>query len=99
MKKYKLTADENTVQNTETTAFVPVSNKEYQAWLKGLDANGDDLGTGKNTPSPQFTASEKIEQEQLKQVQINEKKIQTKMRQMAIEALKADNELPADFEG
>ena len=30
---------------------------------------------------------------------INEQKIQAKMRQMAIEALKADKELPADFEG
>ena len=29
---------------------------------------------------------------------LNEQKIQAKIRQMAIEALKADNELPADFE-
>ena len=33
------------------------------------------------------------------EVQLNEQKIQAKMRQMAIEALQADNELPADFEG
>jgi len=99
MKKYKLTANKNIVQNTETTAFVSVDNRIYQNWLKGLDPNGDDMGTGKNTPSPQFTASEKREQEQLKQDEINEKKIQTKMRQMAIDALKADNELSADFEG
>lgn len=32
------------------------------------------------------------------EAQLNEQKIQAKMRQMAIEALKADNVLPADFE-
>ena len=31
--------------------------------------------------------------------QINEQKIQAKIRQMAIESIKADNELPANFEG
>ncbi len=30
---------------------------------------------------------------------LNEQKIQAKMRQMAIEALQADNELPSDFVG
>lgn len=30
---------------------------------------------------------------------LNEQKIQAKTRQIAIEALQADNELPADFEG
>ena len=86
MKKYKLTVDENVVQNTETTAFVPITNKEYQNWLKD-----------KNTPSPQFTTAEKKEQEKLKIAKVNEQKIQAKMQQMAIEALKADNELPVSF--
>jgi len=31
------------------------------------------------------------------EAQLNEQKIQTKMRQMAIESLQADNELPSDF--
>jgi len=53
MKKYRLTEDG--VQNTETTAFIPNDErnndwKEYQSWLKGLDADGNDLGTGKNKP-------------------------------------------------
>lgn len=52
MAKYKLTEDENTVQNTETTAFIPNDERnndwrEYQNWLKGLDAEGKKLGTGK----------------------------------------------------
>jgi len=54
---YKLTEDENTVQNIKTTAFIPNDERnndwqEYQNWLKGLDAEGKDLGTGKNTPEP-----------------------------------------------
>jgi len=54
---YKLTEDENTVQNIKTTAFIPNDERnndwqEYQNWLKGLDAEGEDLGTGKNTPEP-----------------------------------------------
>lgn len=54
MKKYKL-IDKNTVQDTETTAFIPNDERnndwrEYQNWLKGLDADGEDLGTGKNKP-------------------------------------------------
>ncbi|MBW1845530.1 MAG: hypothetical protein JRI94_00445 [Deltaproteobacteria bacterium] len=53
MVKYKLT--EGGVQNTETTAFIPNDERnndwrEYQNWLKGLDVDGKDLGTGKNTP-------------------------------------------------
>ena len=31
--------------------------------------------------------------------QLNEQKIQAKIRQMAIDVLKANGELPADFEG
>ncbi len=55
MKKYKLTADG--VQNTETTAFIPNDERnndwrEYQCWLKGLDVDGEDLGTGYNKPDP-----------------------------------------------
>lgn len=33
------------------------------------------------------------------EAEINEQKIQAKLRQMAIKSLQADNELPADFEG
>jgi hypothetical protein len=33
------------------------------------------------------------------EAQLNEQKIKDKMRQMAIESLQADNELPPDFEG
>ena len=33
------------------------------------------------------------------EAQLNEQKIQSKTRQLAIEALQADNELPADFGG
>lgn len=52
MAKYKLTEDENTIQDMETTAFIPNDEKnndwkEYQNWLKGLDADGKKLGTGK----------------------------------------------------
>ena len=52
MKKYRLTKDENTVQNTETTAFIPNDERnndwqEYQNWLKGIDAEGEKLGNGK----------------------------------------------------
>lgn len=97
MKKYKLTADRNVVQNTETTAFTPISNNEYQNWLKGLDKDGEDLGTGKNKPFAQFTSSEKKEQKRLKKIEVNEQKIQIKIRQMAIKSLQDDNELPADF--
>ena len=55
MKKYRLTEDENTIQNTETTAFIPNDEnnndwREYQNWLKGFDADGEDLGTGPNKP-------------------------------------------------
>ena len=57
MKKYKLTEDG--VQNTETTAFIPNDERnndwmEYQNWLKGLDVEGEDLGTGKNVPAPEL---------------------------------------------
>ena len=53
MKKYKLTEDG--VQNTKTTAFIPNDERnndwmEYQNWLKGLDVEGEDLGTGPNKP-------------------------------------------------
>ncbi len=55
MAKYKLTEDKNVIKNIETTAFIPNDEnnddwREYQNWLKGLDADGDDLGTGKNKP-------------------------------------------------
>ena len=61
MEKYKLTEDG--VKNSETTAFIPNDKgnndwKEYQNWLKGLDAEGEDLGTGPNKPDPQFTPEE-----------------------------------------
>lgn len=47
MAKYKLTEDG--IQNMETTAFIPNDERnndwrEYQNWLKGLDAEGDKLG-------------------------------------------------------
>lgn len=69
MAKYKLTEDENVVQNKETTAFIPKAPgeqdwQEYQNWLKGLGPDGPDgepgepLGTGPNTPDPQYTPEE-----------------------------------------
>jgi len=53
MKKYRLTEDG--VQNVKTTAFIPNDENnndwnEYQNWRKGLDAEGEDLGTGPNKP-------------------------------------------------
>lgn len=62
MAKYRLIEDG--VQNTETTAFIPDDKRnndwmEYQNWLKGLDAGGEDLETGENTPDPQFIKKEK----------------------------------------
>jgi len=55
MTKYKLTACG--VQNLETVGFIPNDErnndwKEYQNWLKGLNVEGEDLGTGKNAPDP-----------------------------------------------
>ena len=100
MKKYKLTEDG--VQNTETTAFIPNDKRnndwmEYQNWLKGLDAEGEELGTGKNTPDPQFTEEELAAQVQLEQNNINEQKIQSEMRKIAIENLKASGDLPVGY--
>ena len=66
MKKYRLTEDG--VQNKETTAFIPNDERnndwrEYQNCWKGFgpDRDGEepeDLGTGLNTPDPQFTIEE-----------------------------------------
>ncbi len=55
MAKYKLTEDENVIQDTETTAFIPNDERnndwlEYENWLKGLDIDSEDLGTGPNKP-------------------------------------------------
>jgi len=77
MKKYRLTEDG--VQNTETTAFIPNDERnndwrEYQNWLKGLDVNGEDLGTGPNKPEPQFTAEEIEAQLLQEEIKINEEK-------------------------
>jgi len=98
--KYKLTEDG--VQNTETTAFIPNDEKnndwrEYQNWLKGLNNEGEDLGTGKNTPDPQFTEEELAAQVQLEQNNMNEQKIQNEIKRIAIESLKASGDLPVDY--
>lgn len=80
MKKYKLTEDENTVQNIETTAFIGKDERsndwrEYQNWLKGLGPDGPDgepgepLGTGPNTPDPQFAPEEIEARKQLEKTQ------------------------------
>jgi len=63
MEKYRLT--EGGVQNIKTTVFIPNDERnndwlEYQNWLKGLDAHGKDLGTGRNSPDPQLEP-EKLE--------------------------------------
>lgn len=55
MAKYKLTPDKDVVQDIKTTAFIPVNSdipesREYKNWLKGLDADGEDLGIGPNKP-------------------------------------------------
>ena len=59
---------------------------------------------------PQYEGQEKLKetskeivaflkkQNEPTEAEINEQKIQAKIRQMAIESLKADNELPDDFE-
>ena len=100
MAKYKLT--ENGVQNTKTTAFIPNDERnndwrEYQNWLEGLNAEGEDLGTGKNTPDPQFTAEELIKQTRQEEIEINEEKIQAEIRKITIENLKLSGDLPADY--
>jgi hypothetical protein len=100
MKKYRLTEDG--VQNTKTTAFIPNDERnndwvEYQNWLKGFDVDGEDLGIGKNTPDPQFTAEELVEQTRQEEIKINEQKIQTEMIKIAIENLKASGNLPVDY--
>lgn len=104
MKKYKLTADENVVQNTETTAFIPNDERnrdwrEYQKWLLGLAADGEDLGTGANTPDPQFAEGEleAIALREAKQV-INEK-IAEETKNIAIDSLILKGELPIDYKG
>ena len=60
---------------------------------------------------PQYEGQEKLKetskeivaffkkQSEPTEAQLNEQKIQAKMRQMAIDALKADKELSSDFEG
>jgi hypothetical protein len=101
MKKYKLT--EIGVQNTETTEFIPNDERnndwiEYQNWLKGLDVEGEELGTGPNTPDPQFTEGELATQLLQKEKQINEQKIQNEMRKIAIENLKASGDLPNGYQ-
>ena len=95
MAKYKLTKDG--VQNTETTAFIPndIRNndwREYQNWLKGLDVEGEDLGTGENTPDPQDPPVQLVVDE-------NEEKIQAEIRRMAVENLKTSGGLPPDYKG
>jgi len=100
MKKYKLTEDG--VQNTETTAFIPNDERnndwrEYQNWLEGLNAEGEDLGIGKNTPDPQFTAEELVEQTRQEEMKINEQKIQAEIRKIAIENLKLSGDLEVDY--
>jgi len=100
MKKYRLT--EGGVQNTETTAFVPDDKRnndwrEYQNWLKGLDIEGNNLGTGPNTPDSQFTPEEIAAQVQLEQNNINEQKIQNEIKRIAIENLKTSGDLPIDY--
>ena len=100
MKKYKLTEDG--VQNTETTGFIPNDERnndwrEYQNWLKGLDTEGEDLGTGKNTPDPQFTEKE-LEIIALREVeQITNEKINDEIRKIAIDNLITSKELPIDY--
>ena len=98
--KYKLT--ENGVQNIETTAFIPNNERnkdwqEYQNWLKGLNAEGEDLGTGENMPVSQFT-EEELEIIALREVeQITNEKINDEIRKIAINNLIAKKELPIDY--
>ena len=102
MKKYRLTEDG--VQNTETTAFIPNDErnndwKEYQNWLEGFgpDRDGEDLGTGLNTPDPQYTEEELATQELKELDNINEEKIRAEMKRIAIENLKSSGDLPANY--
>jgi len=102
MKKYRLTEDG--VQNIKTTAFIPNDERnndwrEYQNWLKGLDVEGEDLGAGLNIPDAQFTEEELAAQEQIELDNINEEKIQAKIRELAIENLKVSGDLPVDYNG
>lgn len=61
MAKYKL--NQSGVKDTETGGSIPndMGNRhwaEYINWLDGLDAEGNDMGTGPNTPDPEFTPAE-----------------------------------------
>ena len=61
MAKYKLSADG--VKDTETGACIPNADgnrhwQQYLLWLEGKDALGFDMGTGPNTPDPEFTEEE-----------------------------------------
>lgn len=100
MAKYKLTEDG--VQNRETTSFIPNDERnndwrEYQNWLKGFDVEGEDLGTGQNTPDPRITEEELAAQAKQEENKIIEEKIQNEIRKIAIENLKASGELSADY--
>jgi hypothetical protein len=55
------------------------------------------LGTGPNTPDPQFTEEELALQLLQKEIQINEEKIQIEIRKIAIENLKTIGDLPIDY--
>ena len=78
MAKYKLT--DSGVQNIETTSFIPddMENRDwrnYQNWLKGIGPErpdgepGEPLGTGPNTPDPQFTSEELEAKKQFEKTQ------------------------------
>ena len=61
MAKYKISGDG--VKDTETGGCIPNADgnrhwKQYQLWLEGKDALGFDMGTGPNTPDPEFTQAE-----------------------------------------
>ena len=100
MAKYKLTEDG--VKNTKTYAFIPNDERnndwrEYQNWLKGLDVNGEDLGTGPNVPDAQFSPKELVELEEQELVRENEAKIQDEIRKIAINNLIVSGKLPVNY--
>jgi hypothetical protein len=103
MAKYKLT--ENGVQDTETGAFIPNTNKnrdwrKYQNWLKGLGPDGpfgqpgEPLGTGPNTPDPQYTPEEIEAKKQFEKSQAANAVVEARLK---LDAAKAEGlEIEAD---
>ncbi len=67
--------------------------------ITGLFARSQYEGQKKLTETNKEIVAFLKKQNEPTEIELNEQKIRTKMRQIAIEALQDDGELPADFEG